>query len=75
MTDFADWCRVKQIEPFDDFFNKIKKSLQTIFPKASICLFGSAAVYLAVRGSDIDVVVMDTSEDLRTLFRKSQDKL
>ena len=75
ILDFAEWCSVKQMEPYDDFFKKLQKSLQAIFPSASICLFGSAAAQLAVRGSDIDVVVLDTSQDLPTLFRKSEEKL
>ena len=63
------------MEPYDDFFKKVRRSLLVIFPKARICLFGSAAAQLTVIGSDIDVVVEDTSQDLLTLFRKSEEKL
>ena len=46
-----------------------------MFPTAKILLFGSSAAYLAVLGSDIDVLVYDQSEKLPALFNQSFEKL
>jgi DNA polymerase sigma len=45
------------------------------FPFARVVMFGSAASFLAVPGSDIDIVVLDSSVDFKTLFNRSYDVL
>ena len=46
-----------------------------MFPNAKVVLFGSSAAYLAVQGSDIDILVHDNSEQLTTLFNQTYQKL
>jgi DNA polymerase sigma len=75
IDDFANWVRVKDTTPYDKLFNKIKGVIQTHFPSAKIMLFGSSAAYLAVKGSDIDIVVYDTAESLNKLYFQTHEKL
>lgn len=75
MEDFGEWVRVKQTAPYDNFFAKIKSIIQGRFPNAKILLFGSSAAFLAVQGSDIDILVHDQSESLPTLYHQTYEKL
>lgn len=50
---------MKNTEPYDNLFHKIKTVIQRAFPNAKILMFGSSAAYLSVVGSDIDVLVYD----------------
>ena len=59
IEDFAEWIRIKETEPYNNFFLKIKSVLEKRFPQAKIMLFGSTAANLGVYGSDIDVLVYD----------------
>ena len=59
IIDFSDWVRVRNTEPYQDFFEKVKQVIQEAFPNSHVVLFGSSASYLAVQGSDIDVLVYD----------------
>lgn len=45
------------------------------FPRAKVMMFGSAAAYLAIKGSDIDVVVIDKSVTLNKLFFDTFERL
>ena len=59
---------MKDYEPHELLFTKIKKLVRTKFPEAEFVLFGSAGSQLAIRGSDIDVVVYQPDRSIRELF-------
>lgn len=66
---------MRDTEPYQDFFEKVKQVIQEIFPNSHVMLFGSSASYLAVQGSDIDVLVYDQSELFANLYNQSYDRL
>lgn len=71
ICEFENWVRIKDTGPFDDFFEAIKQAiLKGGCPQAKVMMFGSASTYLAVPGSDIDILVMDEPEPFSTLFNK-----
>ena len=66
--DFAEWVRVKDYAPQECLFTKIKKLIRTKYPDAEFVLFGSAGSQLAIRGSDIDVLLHEPNVNIRWLF-------
>ena len=49
-------------------YTKIKKLVRTQFPDAQFILFGSAGSQLAIRGSDIDVLVHAPESHIKNLY-------
>jgi len=61
--DFERWAMVDDLLPHEMLFRKVKKIIKTAFPMAKFVLFGSTGAKLAIKGSDIDIAVIDNSSD------------
>lgn len=49
-------------------FNRIKKQVNVIFPEAELCMFGSTSSGLALKGSDIDLLVFYPAVKISVLY-------
>ena len=66
--DFAEWVRIKDYTKQEVLFSKIRKRVREKYHDAQFVLFGSAGSQLAIRGSDIDVLVHAPNDHIRDLF-------
>ena len=73
--DFEKWVQVDDLANQERMFQKIKRIIQQNFPDAKFSLFGSTGANLAIKGSDIDIAVIDKDVDFPTLFNVSNSLL
>jgi DNA polymerase sigma len=59
---------VDDLTDYERMFQKIKRTIQTAFPDAKFLLFGSTGGNLAIRGSDIDIAVIEERVPFHKLF-------
>lgn len=64
MLSFTDWAAVKpHSEEFalrQGLFKRIERQVRKVLKEVEVCMFGSTASCLALRGSDIDVLIFST---------------
>lgn len=76
---FMRWA---EVDPLSDemkdrisLFNRIKFQVNKLFADAQVLMFGSSASALAIKGSDIDIVIFCPSIKSIKLIEKIQKKL
>jgi len=73
--DFTKWVMVDDLSNHERMFQKIKKRIKFSFPDAKFLLFGSTGANLCIKGSDIDIAVIEDSVPLGKLFFTSHKLL
>jgi DNA polymerase sigma len=66
--DFEKWVMADDLSNQERTFQKIKRTVLAAFPDAVVLLFGSTGGNLAIRGSDIDIAVIDEKVPFHKLF-------
>lgn len=66
--DFSDWASIQDYKPRQRLFTLIKQVIQKDFHDAEFILFGSSGASLAIKGSDIDMLVQDQSKHISNLY-------
>ena len=56
-------------------FDRVKYQVQQVFPKAEVVMFGSTASEFALKGSDIDILVLYPAVKFSILCDKIQERL
>jgi DNA polymerase sigma len=66
---------LEDLTEHERLFQKVKKIILSKFPNARVLLFGSTGANLAIKGSDIDISVIDEMVSFPILFHTSHSVL
>jgi len=79
VISFMKWA---EVDPLSDemadrnsLFERIKYQVNQLFPQAQVCMFGSSASCLALKGSDIDIVIFCPDVKILKLIERIHKRL
>ena len=63
------------MEARQSLFKRIETQVKKVIPQAKVVMFGSTATCLALRGSDVDILVYESDMKMAKLLELVQNRL
>lgn len=79
MLSFVKWAEIDphslEMQDRQELFTRIKYQINKVFPEAELSMFGSTASGFALKGSDVDMVVLYSKVKHCELCEKIHERL